>query len=97
MTEEQSKLLISLDVKIRHLIFLYKNITKERDELCVKLKSLEEDLQTTQGEVERLEKRCQNMMLLNKISVSEEESIITQNRLSKLEREIDKCIALLNE
>ena len=97
MTDAQSKLLKDLETEVRHLMSLYKKTKKERDELAAELGRVEKNLSDTQNVAQDWETNYQNLKLAKIISISEEEAKKTQNRLSKLEREIEKCIALLNE
>ena len=97
MADEQSKLLISLESEVRHLMRLYQEMKDGRDDLAAKLKKTEEELSDTQQIVQDWEMKYQDLKLAKVVSISEQEARKTQNRLSKLEREIEKCIALLNE
>jgi len=97
MADEQSKLLTSLETEVRHLIRLYQKMKDEKDELEAELKKTEKKLSDTQHIVQNWEIKYQDLKLAKIVSISEQEARKTQNRLSKLEREIEKCIALLNE
>lgn len=97
MADAQSKLLTNLETEVRHLMSLYLKIKKERDELTAKLEKVEQELSDTQDIAQDWETKYQNLKLAKIVSISEQEARKTQNRLSKLEREIEKCIALLNE
>ncbi|HOI28047.1 MAG TPA: hypothetical protein PK588_11085 [Paludibacteraceae bacterium] len=83
--------------KLNHLIFLYKEVKEERDDLAKRLEEIQRQLSESQLAMKQHEKDYQNLKLAKVISVSEEESKSTKHRLSRLEREIEKCIALLNE
>jgi len=97
MADAQSKLLTNLETEVRHLMSLYLKIKKERDELATELEEVEKKLSDTQDVVQDWEAKYQDLKLAKIVSISEQEARKTQNRLSKLEREIEKCIALLNE
>jgi predicted nucleic acid-binding Zn-ribbon protein len=97
MADAQSKLLTNLETEVRHLMSLYQKIKKERDELTAELEKVEQELSDTQDIAQDWETKYQNLKLAKIVSISEQEARKTQNRLSKLEREIEKCIALLNE
>jgi septal ring factor EnvC (AmiA/AmiB activator) len=97
MADAQSKLLTNLETEVRHLMSLYLKIKKERDELAAELEKVEQELSDTQDIAQDWETKYQNLKLAKIVSISEQEARKTQNRLSKLEREIEKCIALLNE
>jgi predicted nucleic acid-binding Zn-ribbon protein len=97
MADAQSKLLTNLETEVRHLMSLYQKIKKERDELAAELEKVEQELSDTQDIAQDWETKYQDLKLAKIVSISEQEARKTQNRLSKLEREIEKCIALLNE
>ena len=97
MADAQSELLTNLETEARHLMSLYQKIKKERDELAIELEEVEKKLSDTQNIVQDWETKYQDLKLAKIVSISEQEAKKTQNRLSKLEREIEKCIALLNE
>ncbi len=97
MADEQDKLLTNLETEVRHLVRLYKKTKDERDELATELKKTEKKLSDTQQIVQDWENKYQDLKLAKIVSISEQEARKTQYRLSKLEREIEKCIALLNE
>jgi predicted nucleic acid-binding Zn-ribbon protein len=97
MTAEESKLLTGLETKVRYLIFVYTDLQKEKDKLEEELIKVKTELSDVQSKAQEWEKKYQNLMFAKTITVSEQDAKKTQNRLSKLEREIDKCIALLNE
>ncbi len=97
MTDEQSDLLTNLEKEVQLLIGLYQKIKSERDEFAAELKKTEKKLSDTQHIVQDWEKKYQDLKLAKIISITEQEARKTQYRLSKLEREIENCIALLNE
>jgi len=97
MADEQSKLLTSLETKVRYLMDLYEKTKDQRDEFEAKLKNAEKKISETQHIVQDWESKYQDLKLAKTIFVSEQEARKAQYRLSKLEREIEKCIALLNE
>ena len=97
MTVEQNKLFTSLETEVRHLLILYHDARVEREELARKLEDAESKLSEVKMVVKDWETKYENLRLAKIISVSEQETQKTQHNLSKLEREIEKCIALLNE
>ena len=57
----------------------------------------EGELQQAMKTIEELNAKCDNMLTARVVSVNEGEMKSARMRLSKLVREVDKCIALLNE
>ena len=97
MTVEQSELLTRLETEVRHLLILYRKTREEKEELARKLEDTASKLSGTERIVREWETKYEHLRLAKIISVSEQEAKKTQHNLSKLEREIEKCIALLNE
>ena len=96
MTDQEKDLISSFETKLRHLLFLYNEVKKEN----IKLQDL---LQQEQNK--NLELTNKYMSLKGDYTYLKTALVInpnrgdikeTKDRLSKLVREVDKCIALLN-
>ena len=70
---------------------------EEINELSGTLQSKNEVLQLAMQTIKELETKCDSMLTARVVSVNEQEVKSAKLRLSKLVREVDKCIALLNE
>ena len=97
MTEEDKKLLSTFEGKLRHLMYLYKELKKENATLKQLLSEKEEEIARMADSQKELEARYTNLKMARMISINDNELRDTKQRLSKLVREVDKCIALLNE
>ena len=92
MTDEEKKLLSTFEARLRHLIYLHDELKRENAELKQLLEAKEEEYGKVQAEYRELNLKTATTISLNGSDVKE-----TKLRLSKLVREVDKCIALLNE
>lgn len=97
MTEEQKRLLAVFDVRVRDLMDLCSKQKHKINELERILTSRENELQQAMQTIGELSTKCDNMLTARVVSVNEGELKSAKMRLSKLVREVDKCIALLNE
>lgn len=97
MAVSKNELLDSLESKVRHLIFLNEEQRKANETLDLSLRKCEEELSRAKMSEKSWRDKYQRLLIAKTISTSEEDSKKTIARLSKLEREIEKCIALLNE
>ncbi len=97
MAVPQNELLVSLESKVRHLMFLYEEQRKEKETVDKNLEKCEAELDRVKMSEKMWRDKYQRLLIAKTISTSEEDSKKTLTRLSKLEREIEKCIALLNE
>ena len=97
MTEDHKRLLAVFEVRVRDLMAMCDQQRHKIDELVELLNQKEEELRQAREMVEELRTRCDNMLTARVVSANEEEMRTARARLSKLVREVDKCIALLNE
>ena len=97
MTEEQSKLLNIFDSRVRQLIYICDSLRQENNDLKFQIDILKQ----SQGELEEANKiikvKYDNLKMARIISVKQDDLKSAKSRLSKLVKEVDKCIALLNE
>ncbi|OCW92556.1 hypothetical protein A9168_15415 [Macellibacteroides sp. HH-ZS] len=97
MTEEQVKLIAVFESKVRQLMSLCDEQRVELDRLRALLDHKESELQQEILRSEELAVKCNNLLTARVVSVKEGEIKSAKTRLSRLVREVDKCIALLNE
>ena len=97
MTEEEKKLLSTFEARLRHLIYLHDELKRENAELKELLKAEKEQNEKVLAEYKELETSYTNLKTATTISLNGSDVKETKLQLSKLVREVDKCIALLNE
>ena len=97
MTEEEKKLLNSFETQLRHLIYLHDELKRENAELTKLLENEKLKTEKVQAQYDELEVSYTNLKTATAISLNGSDVKETKLRLSKLVREVDKCIALLNE
>ena len=97
MTEEEKKLLNSFETQLRHLIYLHDELKRENAELKKLLENEKLKNEKVQAQYDELEGSYTNLKTATAISLNGSDVKETKLRLSKLVREVDKCIALLNE
>ena len=97
MTEEEKKLLSTFETPLRHLIYLHDELKRENAELKKLLENEKLKNEKVQAQYDELEVSYTNLKTATAISLNGSDVKETKLRLSKLVREVDKCIALLNE
>ena len=97
MTEDQNRLLAVFEVRVRDLMALCDAQRQKIVELTGALNQTEETLQRTREEAAAWKAKFDNLLTAKVISANEEEMKDARMRLFKLVREVDRCIALLNE
>ena len=97
MTEEEKKLLSTIEARLRHLIYLHDELKQENAGLRQLLEEQKEEIAKVKASYLILEANYTNLKTARTISLNGSDVKETKLRLSKLVREVDKCIALLNE
>lgn len=96
MTTEEQAALRTFETRVRQLILKYKELEKENRELRAVVEAKEQDINTLQQENQHLRSEYANLKLAKMIEIGDDDLKNAKTRLSRLIREVDKCIALLN-
>lgn len=97
MTEEDRKLIGSFEGKLRHFMFLYDELKQENADLKHLLMQKEQEILQLEQSKKELEVQYTDLKMARTLSLYDKDIKDTKQRLSGLVREIDRCIALLNE
>lgn len=97
MTDLEQNLLIDFKLKVKQMIAKHDMLKQEKDQLLGKIGGLEETIYQLSQEKGLLEQKYENLKLAKMLAVSDDDNKDAKNRIQKLVREIDKCIALLNQ
>lgn len=96
MTEDDRKFVADFESRIRLLMRLHQSLKADNDRLNDALKSKDQTIQNLKEENETLKSDYENLKMAKMIQISDSEMEDAQKRISKLVREIDKCIALID-
>ncbi len=96
MSDHNNEIIKDLSHKIESIISMYEGLKKERVKLEIKNLELINEIDNQKIKTKLLEEKINNLMIAKNLSVGGENSDEAKNKLLKLVREIDKCIALLN-
>lgn len=96
MTGEEKLLLEDFKAKLRLLMKQHSLLKAEREELKAKLAGLEQDLTNLKSENRELVKKYDDLKVAKVLSVGDDDQRQVKQRINKIVREIDKCIAQLN-
>lgn len=97
MTEDQIKLLSIFEVRVRQLMMLCDDLKKENDNLKLEFEALSKSYEQLILENKTIKVKYDNLKMARIISVKQDDFKGAKDQLSKLVKEVDKCIALLNE
>jgi len=97
MTEEHLKIILNFESRVRQTLSLCDKLKEENADLQSQLAVQKNANDSLKQENIQLQLKYDNLKVARMISVSRDDFKATKNRLSKLVREVDMCIALLNE
>lgn len=96
MTQEEEKILRVFETRVRHLLLKYKEFESELQNLQQQILRQQGELSTLQDQNVSLKKSYDTLKMAKMIEVSGDDVQDAKKKLSKLIRDVDKCIALLN-
>lgn len=96
MTNEEKQTLHLFETRVRQLMLKYKSLETEAQELRVMVEECNKTIERLQQENEGNSQKYEDLKVARMIDVTSAETENAQKRISRLIREIDKCIALIN-
>lgn len=96
MSPEEEKTLRKFETRVRQLIMKHQHLVQEIGELHTALDERDRTITELKERGSALAKKYADLKLAKMIDISSNEAETAQKRLTKLIREVDKCIALLN-
>lgn len=96
MTEQDQNLLNNFKARLRLLMQRHDLLKKERARLEEQVGQLNREITTLKEMHAQLVAKYDNLKMVRVLAVSDEEKQQTKQRINKMVREIDKCIAQLN-
>ena len=97
MTNRYEELIHAFEKRLRKLISEYKLLQHQNAVMKAELIRKQDDLMHAHQEVLELRKNYDHLKIARNLGVSEEEKKESKQRITKMVREIDKCLALLDE
>jgi predicted PP-loop superfamily ATPase len=97
MTEEQTKMVAEFEARVQQLRFLCDSLKQENANLKHTAANREILIESLTEENELLKTKYDNLKMAKIISVGQNDFSAAKKRMSDLVKEVDKCIALLNE
>ena len=97
MTENENSLLAVFEERVYNLSKLCDDRKQYIEDLKTSLKEKDEIIQQAKQTIEALQSKYTNLLTARRLIEDKEEFQNARKRINKLVREVDTCIALLNE
>ena len=96
MTAQEEQALHLFETRVRQLILSYQKLAQDNQRLQQELVEKQQALDEALAQNQQINMDYNNLKLARMMTVNGEDQQSAKNRLSRLIREVDKCIALLN-
>lgn len=95
MTNENNKLLVDLEVRVKQVLFLCDSLKDENARLKNELQSKQKQIDSSIKDLKDLKTKYDSLKTARTITAASVDVEIAKQKLSKMVREVDKCINLL--
>lgn len=95
MTDENSKLLVDFEVRIKQILFLCDSLKDENSRLKTEIKLKQSQVDEATKNLKDLKAKYESLKTVRTITAASVDVDTAKLKLSKLVREVDKCINLL--
>ena len=96
MTESE-KALATFQTRVRDLIRRFQQLKKENEELYARGGESEEKIKKLEARISQAERDYQSLKMARMVEITDGDLEGAKNRLARLIREVNKCIALLSD
>ena len=97
MTNKYEETIAAFEQKLRKIMSAYQLLQKENSELKEELERKHNDLMRAHKDVLTLQKNYEQLRIARSLVASDDAHDAAKQSVTKLIREIDKCLALLND
>ncbi len=95
MTDENNKLLVDLEVRVKQIMLLCDTLKEENVALKTELNTRQQQIDEVVADLNHLKTRYDSLKIARTVTAASVDVEVAKQRLSKLVREVDKCINLL--
>ena len=91
------KILNTFATRVRQMILQYEALKKENDELYALVEQREQEIKQLREELSQAEADYNSLKMAKMLEVTDGDMETAQKRVTKLIRDVNKCITLLSE
>ena len=89
--------LVMFETRMRQLLFRFQELKKENGELSALLRKNEQTVKDIQQKLEQKQYDYESLKMAKMIEISDGNLVDAKERLSRLIRDVNKCIAILSD
>ncbi|MCR5241772.1 MAG: hypothetical protein K6D61_02715 [Prevotella sp.] len=91
------KVLKDFETRVRQMLLRFQQLKKENEDLFAMVEKNERDIQELREKLEQKGRDYDSLKMAKMIEISDGDLEGAKNRLSKLIRDVNKCIAILSD
>ena len=91
------KTLATFETRLRQLILRFQELKKENDELIAMVDQNEQSIKQLQARLEQQERDYNSLKMARMLEITDGDLQGAKDRLAKLIRDVNKCIAILSD
>lgn len=91
------KVLKDFETRVRQMLLRFEQLKKENEDLCTKIGQNERDIQELREKLEQKGRDYDSLKMAKMIEITNGDLDGAKLRLSKLIRDVNKCIAILSD
>lgn len=96
MTAEDRQAMKQFEAKVRQVIAQFRVLKQENADLYTELESKEEDIKRLKAELTQSQNDYNNLKLAKMIEISDSDIKESKMKITRLVREVNKCISILS-
>ena len=96
MTSDEQKRIRSFEARVRQLILQYRNLQDDIESLQAAIEQKDKEIAKLKGQLNSMDKTYQSLKMAKFMEISDGDIKSAKQRLTRLVREINRCIGLLN-
>ncbi len=96
MTQNEKTIAV-FEARVRQLILRFQELKKENEELYQMMEKNEQDIKELKGRLTQTENDYNSLKMAKMMEITDGDLQGAKDRLSKLIREVNKCIAVLSD
>ena len=97
MTEDRDKLLVNLEVRVKQVLLLCDKLKQENSKLKDEHALKDQKIENIQKELDLMNMKYDNLKMARTITAASVDVDGAKLKLTKMVREVDKCIGLLRK
>lgn len=94
---QNEKTLTTFETRVRQMLLRFQELKKENEELSALVEKNEKDIQNLQSRLTQTENDYNSLKIAKMVEITDGDLEGAKARLSKLIRDVNKCIAVLSD